>query len=139
MKKTHPLNHLTNYLEKYLKSYAEKKIDALVESISASLHSHQFDHCLIIPTYNEPHDFIESLITKLNNKVWSSVLIILVINQPDTDDNITPNQEFWLKFKAFKVKNSHRIMLKHYCFGLFYPRAETSQKKRGWSCTKNWM
>lgn len=107
MKKTHPLNHLTNYLEKYLKSYAEKKIDALVVSISASLHSHQFDHCLIIPIYNEPHDFIESLITKLNNKVWSSVLIILVINQPDTDDNITPNQEFWLKFKAFKIKNSH--------------------------------
>lgn len=112
MKNNHPLNHLSSYLNNYLNNYAEKKIDDLVGSISPSLNPHQFDHCLIIPAYNESHDFIESLITKLNNEVWSSVLIILVINQPDTDDNITQNKTLWSKLKALKFKNKNTEKLK---------------------------
>jgi hypothetical protein len=99
MKNSHLLNsndrYLNGYLKKYLANYAETKVDDLIGGILANLHHHTFNHCLTIPAYNESHTFIESLIAKLNDDVWSNTLIILVINQPDTDANTTQNQELW--------------------------------------------
>jgi hypothetical protein len=99
MKDNHLLDNNDNYisssLKKYLMSYAEQKVDDLIEDIITSLHLRSFNHCLTIPVYNESHSFIELLIAKLNNGVWSSTLIILVINQPDTNADTTQNQALW--------------------------------------------
>jgi hypothetical protein len=99
MKNNHLLDNNDNYinssLKKYLTSYAEQKVDDCIEDIIASLHPRTFNHCLTIPVYNESHTFIELLIAKFNNDIWSSTLIILVINQPDTDPDTTQNQALW--------------------------------------------
>jgi hypothetical protein len=99
MKNRHLLNnnecHLNVYLKKYLANYAEKIVDELIKGIISNLHYGTYNHCLTIPVYNEFHTFIESLIAKLNDNVWSNTLIILVINQPDTDANTIKNQALW--------------------------------------------
>jgi hypothetical protein len=113
-------NTAKNHLNNYIKNYAEKEIDNLVTGIAKTLSPLKFNHCLTIPAYNESDHFIKSLINNLDNQIWSNTLIIVVINQPDTDNNIIQNQALWstligLNFKSSNndSANEHYITLNH--------------------------
>ncbi len=96
-------NHLANYLQ----HYAESAIDDLVPFIAANFSNTQsFKHCLIIPAYNESHQFIFSLLSKLDNKKWESTLIIIIVNQPDNDNDVTKNTFFWDGLHQLTLKNN---------------------------------
>ncbi len=99
-------HYLSSHLKKYLATYAEQKLDDSTEDILESLHSRSFNHCLTIPVYNESHTFIESLLTKLDSAVWSNTLIILVVNQPDSDANTTQNQALWATLATLNFTSS---------------------------------
>lgn len=77
---------MKNSIEKYLKNYAEPEVAQLVTFPN----SYVFDHSLVIPVYKESADFIKALASGLliNHKV----LVVLVINQPETDENLEPQQ-----------------------------------------------
>ncbi len=114
------INTAKNYINNYIKNYAEKDIEDLGRAISKTLSPLRLNHCLTIPAYNESDDFIKSLIKKLDNNLWSNTLIIVVINQPDTDNNIIQNQALWstligLSFKSSNsdLGNEHFITLNH--------------------------
>lgn len=105
MKNSHLLDNSDNReehsLKKYLVGYAEQKIGGATEAVLASLEFCTYNHCLTIPVYNESHTFVESLVAKLDSNAWSNTLIILVINQPDTDINTTQNQALWSTLVSF--------------------------------------
>jgi len=65
--------------KKYLQEYAEVE----VKSLDTFLSDETYSNCVVIPAYNETKDFLQRFINSslLNN----SVLLILVINQPDSE------------------------------------------------------
>lgn len=79
-----------NHLSLYLKNHAEPQ--AL--SISAAIkHDDQFKHVLVIPAYDESIDFLE----RINKSALSqdALLVILIINQPDSVNTCHANQQLW--------------------------------------------
>lgn len=71
-------------LKQYLERYAEPECGELTSLTRSAF----FDHCLILPAYNESItclDFIEPALSK-------QVLLIIVINQPDTSSDTSINQ-----------------------------------------------
>jgi len=96
-------NHLTNYLQRH----AEPTIGNLGSLIATSFkHSKPFNHCLIIPAYNESHQFVNSLLLKLDSEKWEHTLIIIVVNQPDNDENIAPNTLFCQELQKQHLSNT---------------------------------
>lgn len=93
------------HVTKYLQHYAEPLIQSLVkykddkepvcEQSSCTnqnmskqkLSAFQFDHVVVIPAYKESPAFIQRFIDSSLSQ--SNVLVIVVINQPDYDDNKT--------------------------------------------------
>jgi len=73
-------------LAKYLEKYAENEILSLNK---ISWHC-SYKHIVVIPAYKENADFICSFIN--SELVLQQVLIIVVINQPVSDTDITPQQ-----------------------------------------------
>lgn len=76
-------------ITKYLQNYAEVEIESMPEF------SQQYQHCLIIPAYNETVEFLKTLIQEFQDK---QLLIILVINRPD-NGSLEANQPLllWLQ------------------------------------------
>lgn len=76
-------------IEKYLSHYAESCIDTL-NHFPSDL---RFAHSVVIPAYKETHHFVSHYF----NSVLSSQnsLMILVINQPDSDTNKHPQQKLF--------------------------------------------
>jgi hypothetical protein len=70
-------------VSKYLDRYAEPE-SQLLEGFDS-----RFDYCLVIPTYDEPPDFLDNLekLAQANDHV----LFILVINQPDNIQSCPAN------------------------------------------------
>ncbi len=107
-----------NHLESYLHHHAESAVDDLSAFIPNNfLRSQPFNHCLIIPAYNESNQFVFSLISKLEKKTWGNTLIIIVVNQPDNDNDTTKNTLFWeslqeLPLKAASEQSAKDIFLK---------------------------
>jgi hypothetical protein len=75
-----------NNTNKYLQLYAEKEVK-LLSDFPVTVN---FNHVVVIPAYKEDSGFIERFITApfIQNKV----LMILVVNQPDNDNNSRPQQ-----------------------------------------------
>ena len=73
----------TDQVSKYLSSYAEPEVDLL-----NSFPDLYFQNVLVIPAYKEPTEFIDPYI----NGKFSSLLIVLVINQPLSVDDETEQQ-----------------------------------------------
>ena len=81
---------------KYLVQYAESEV-----SLLASFPEKFYQHVLIIPAYNEATEFIDQYL----NGQFASLLIILVLNQPEQeiDDSLQDNLYQHL------LKNSQQI------------------------------
>jgi hypothetical protein len=75
--------------QKYLKNYAEPETAQLLSSLTFFNHKH-YQHSLVIPAYQETCQFIQQFIESVISD--QSVLLIVIINQPDTDSDITLQQ-----------------------------------------------
>mgnify|MGYP003384076286 FL=1 len=77
---------------KYLARYAEPEA-ALAQALLATTASpHNWEYCLVIPAYKESPAFYQRLATTLCKQ--HTVLLILVINQPDCLNAINPNNRY---------------------------------------------
>jgi len=73
-------------IKKYLENYAEPEIEAL----HSFPKSDTYEHVVVIPAYKESDNFIRRfLASKLVDK---KVLLITVVNQPDTDTHRLPQE-----------------------------------------------
>ena len=81
---------MKNHLRLYLENHAEK---ASVDVASHFPPVRDYQHCLVIPTYNETDDFIHSILQSTLGR--ESLLIIVVINQPQTDSDTRINAQLW--------------------------------------------
>jgi hypothetical protein len=73
-------------LSKYLKNYAEREVDLLATFPRQKIYS----HTLIIPAFKEKPTFINTFIQSA--LVQQSVLLIIVINQPESEKNTSDQQ-----------------------------------------------
>ncbi len=71
------------HCKKYLQKYAE----AEVKSLDKFQPDETYCYCLVIPAYNETDDFLQRFIN--SSLVNHNVLLILVINQPDSESDST--------------------------------------------------
>ena len=80
-------------LAKYCASYAEPEI-LLLRDLAIEAH----DNVLIVPAYRETSDFFNCL--QQSHLCCRSVLLVLVINQPDNDLDKRPNQTLFKSIRA---------------------------------------
>ena len=99
--KTLPTQQAT-LINRYLSHYGEPEA-ALFDKLSPSHKHHCIDtrclettyrYCLVIPAYNETSDFAHRLVHHPSSQ-QHPILLIVVINQPDTDANTDKNQHLW--------------------------------------------
>lgn len=69
-------------IEQYLQRFSEPE-----SRLVASLLEHQYQYCLIIPAYNESSVFLDAICRYSGQ---CSLLVILVVNQPDDDPDLAP-------------------------------------------------
>jgi hypothetical protein len=81
-------------LAKYLSQYAEPEI-AIAQQLTLHDNIIPCQHCLVIPAYDENDKFIQRIQQTFNNKNTARLLVITVINQPDSEDNSDKNQQLW--------------------------------------------
>lgn len=76
-------------ISRYVERYGEREALEIAPSIQDKI----YQHCLVIPAYNEKSDFIQ----RIHHSILSqhAVLLIVVINQPDNDNNTEHNQQLW--------------------------------------------
>lgn len=73
-------------VEKYLNRYAEPELSEIVHWPREA----QYQHCLVIPAYDEAPDFFQQLHT--SNLTQQRPLLILVVNRPDHIHDCPANQ-----------------------------------------------
>ena len=88
-------NTISKSLSKYLANYSEIEISQLANFPK----EHQFQHALVIPAYQESADFINNFCQSA--LVKQNVLVVVVLNQPDCDDNIQPQQVLYQQLQQF--------------------------------------
>lgn len=81
-------NHLKKYVKYYAETIALTASDALIHSKS------DYHHCIVVPAYNESHEFIEQF-THHYLQCKGCILLIVVINQPDNMLEHDENQQLW--------------------------------------------
>lgn len=78
-------------IDQYLQKFAEPEID-LINGFSFDK---TYSQCIVIPAYNESYDFINRFLHTFSDT--QDTLLIVVINQPNTDHNIDKNKELLIK------------------------------------------
>ena len=76
-------------INKYLNQYAEPE----VELLSTFPQQLSFEHTVVIPAYKETLGFLQAFIE--NKLSLQNVLLIVVVNQPDIDSNMLPQQQLF--------------------------------------------
>jgi len=76
-------------LTKYLTSYAESEVGLLVDFPC----KYNFEYTVVIPAYKESPEFITRYIK--SNLAHQNSLMVLVINQPENDKNLLPQQQLF--------------------------------------------
>ncbi len=99
-------------IERYILRYAEPEVSIVTEYSDATRQTDtqrnkQYQHCLVIPAYNESDAFIQRLVS--SPPQLESLLVIVVINQPDNDHNIHTNQALWDKLTQGKHISNLRL------------------------------
>lgn len=79
----------SNAVQKYLANYAEIEIQYLTDFPCQLI----FRHVLVIPCYRESHELIARLQRSFNH--IQGLLIVLVVNQPQSDSDTTSSNELW--------------------------------------------
>jgi len=106
-------------MQSYLKHYAEPEVHAIQPFIDSqkpnktallsvkstqgtdekpsSIPHYPYQHCIVIPAYNEDEQFVTRIAQGGNTPVnmSSPTLLIIVINQPEHDNNTSKNQQLW--------------------------------------------
>ncbi len=121
---------IKNHLQLYLDRYAETFSKTIATDINKALTSvAPFNHCIVIPAYNETIGFIERL--KNSTLARNKLLIITIINQPDTDNDTTKNQQLWSEIKKTgnNVNSSDNYQLINWPQGNAYLLAVNCFKK----------
>lgn len=92
----HAFSKQQHALSQYLNRYSEPEATEIAQRLPPSSHSqHTYQHCLVIPCYNETDDFVDRLCQTFSGNNSLSLLVIIVINQPDSADSIDANQALW--------------------------------------------
>ncbi|MEP4487234.1 MAG: hypothetical protein ABJ013_16495 [Halioglobus sp.] len=86
---------IDNTITKYLAGYAE-------ESIPSPPPDRQWDVCVVIPVYAEPAAFLHRL--RSLQRSASSILVITVINRPDSDPDTAVNQPLRSALNEMQLK-----------------------------------
>ena len=122
--KTKPTAAIEHYLERYaepearaITAHIPKEI--IVQRIAQQENNdntnapHGYQHCLIIPAYNEQSDFVTRLANSEDSPVTDlePTLLIVVINQPEHDDDTSRNQQLW-----DSIRQQGRILAQHDTF-----------------------
>ncbi len=94
-------------IEKYLHRYAEAESGLLAECDKNWANGYPFSHALVIPAYKEEVAFFDRLVSQhMHNE---SVLLIVVINQPDTLTAPHPDNQVLLEALQSATEHSwHR-------------------------------
>lgn len=91
-------DHLQLYLDQYAESIAKHIAEDLLSQDGLKLgsfnHCLPFKHCLVVPAYNESTAFLQRLKAQKIDTL-GRLLLIVIINQPKTDNNIDTNQQLW--------------------------------------------
>ncbi len=83
----------TGTLQKYLSQYGEPECHTVVEHLPQVIAHKRYDHCLIIPVCDEDDTCIQRLLK--TPPQCQSLLLIVIINQPDTHKESARNQALW--------------------------------------------
>ncbi|MEO0442887.1 MAG: hypothetical protein AAFZ92_03980 [Pseudomonadota bacterium] len=83
-----------DHLGLYLKRYAEPETAAISQALGTTLSgSRHYQHCVVIPAYNESADFFDHIHQSALGK--QSLLVIVIVNQPVADHNSEFNKRLW--------------------------------------------
>ncbi len=77
-------------ISQYLDQYSEEEARKISPLCPSDKHYHR---CIVIPVYNESTDCIDRILNSALSE--EPLLLIIVINQPDNDSNISKNSKFW--------------------------------------------
>jgi hypothetical protein len=77
-------------LSDYLQRHAEPLAQTLAATVPSTLAA---THCIVIPAYNETADFLERIKTSPLSQL--PLLLIVIVNQPEDDDDTHLNQQLW--------------------------------------------
>ncbi len=81
-------------LAQYLTQYAEPEI-AIAQQLTLHKEITPSQHCLVIPAYDETDDFVRRIQQTFNHQNTNRILLITIINQPDSVDETNNNQQLW--------------------------------------------
>jgi len=84
---------MSQYLCKYLSKYAEPDIAQLGSKLIEAMANLQFNHVVVIPAYKESPAFIQRFLA--SNLAQQTNLMIVVINQPNNDVDVTPQADLY--------------------------------------------
>ncbi len=80
-------------IDKYLDTYGEREIALL----AGFPDGHSFRHGIVVPAYNESHEFFDRLQT---SKLARDTLLIVIINQSESDKNIAKNHQLFRRLQS---------------------------------------
>lgn len=90
---------MTLAINKYLDAFAEQEVDFLRDFPADNPYNHQpYNQCVVLPVYNETTASIERL---ASSALAEGSLLIVVINQADTNLNIAKNHQFFRQLQSF--------------------------------------
>ncbi|ODS24259.1 hypothetical protein AB835_04310 [Candidatus Endobugula sertula] len=95
---------LFRVIKQYSAKYAEKEALEITPYIPKKI----YENSIIIPAYNESDHFFQRI--KNSPLAQSKLLLIVIINQPDSDDDIRINQQLWDRF----IESNNTINYSHF-------------------------
>ncbi|WNO09804.1 hypothetical protein [Teredinibacter sp. KSP-S5-2] len=103
---------MSNIVQKYLKLYAEPEVQ-LLDGFPQDL---PYQNVVVVPCYQESADFVWNLTQSLTPHIPAStkILVIVIINQPETDDDETPQHTLQCFFEQRGTRRFNRNNLSLY-------------------------
>ena len=90
---------MTLAINKYLDAFAEPEVVFLRDFPTDNPYNHQlYKQCVVLPVYNETTESIERLASSM---LAAGTLLIVVINQADSNLNIAKNHQFFRQLQSF--------------------------------------
>lgn len=90
---------MTCNIDKYLSHYAEAEITCLID-FPSDVH---FQDVVVIPAYKETDQFIKRFFNSV--LAQQNILVIVVLNQPEQDQDLSPQQQLWSQCVALGTVN----------------------------------
>ena len=81
-------------LAQYLTQYAEPEI-AIAQQLTQDEQITPYQHCLVVPAYDENDHFVQRIQQTFSDDNSTRILLITVINQPDSAVDTSKSQQLW--------------------------------------------